>query len=1586
MYRQPNWGFNGLGYIVYKRCVTKETPILCDDLTWKPAGDLEVGDGIIGFDEYPLEIGKGNTRKYRTGKVTNNSIELADVVEIELENGKLLYSTPDHPWLANVGNGLKWIEAKDLVHVNHLKPSETVHYSLPKLFDPWATDQTYDAGYIAGVYDGEGSLDRKRCVLFAQTDNEALYNVERILSKYKFNYHKGIKPLGTLGKKKCYSLNIYSFTEVCRFLGTFKPKRLLNKFRGSLDTLNLVTKRKGQVSHVKVIRVTPIGQREIAVLSTDLKTHITDGYPSHNTYSRMINADTTEEWWQTVARCINGAQKIGAEYTQEEAERLYDLVFNLKCTFGGRMLWQLGTSTVDRFGLASLLACWWVSMRELEDFCFLFEHLMLGGGVGFSVKREDIHELPKIKKGVSITHILAKDADFIVPDSRQGWVELLRKVLNSYFVTGKSFTYSTILVRGLGEPIKGFGGTSSGPQILIEGLESIFSVFRGREGKKLRSVDVLDINNLIGSIVVAGNVRRCLPEYTLVHTDEGLQRIKNIKVGDRVLTVDGYKKVLNNFYQGKQNTVFVKTQDGSFECTSNHRMAVLKNLGGEYEWVEAQNLKVGDRLGTSRNICTGIQTYLPEWKYEKSKHSTTCQDIIIPELDSDMAWFLGIFQADGYTYPNYDNNGFNAGVSLVFNENEYSVAERAKQQLERFGLVNVVLKHRKNENSWMVGCQSKQIAWYLDKNLKQANTPLVVPEYILRANHKIRLAFVCGVMDGDGAANNRPVHVVTTVYETFAKEIQALLYSCGIESRLNEGNENTPSRLGWQKLYHVVLITNHSKNRVINCEMLEKDIRISSKTNYSNGYPSSWLIHGKRELGAYSNEQITVDRYERYSGTTPTLCPVEVLEVQMGNSQVETYDIEVEDVHEFFANGYLTHNSAQIAVGDPDDYLFIKAKNWADGKIPNWRDKSNNSINADNYSHISEDIWNNGYILDKKTGKSKGEAYGFINLPLCRSMGRLGEEKQDNCEGVNPSMPKGVLVATTKGIFEIQDLENKDFFVKSLDGTIAKAKCFHSGKDRPIYELTLGKYKQTYSTKEHKWPVFKNGSIIKVKTEDLKVGDLIPLNRNEDSGISGDSTLTYDEGLLIGTILGDGWLSKRSTGDGYSGGICFSLNERPRAEKILEILNTLKSNPSSIITDPDSLVIQFSDKTFIETLISRYGLSTLWDKDIPCSVWTSNDLYIKGFVDGLLSADGNVTENDSICLTTSRKLLAVNFSKLLSFYGIPTTLYGKEGTSSFPNKKDYKKIYQSWRVKISIGNINKFNKIFKLTESSKQLKIENSLEKSNSCANRKELSYAVIKDIKILPPEDVWDITVYHNQHVFPSQYCYTGNCAEITLADGEACNLCEIYLNNIDSKEELFDCARLLYKTQKAVWTLPALYEKTDKIVKKNRRIGLGITGICQSIPKLEWLDECYNKLVQYDIDWSRQRGWPASIKLTTVKPSGCVVPSTEIKTELGYMSMETIFKTHGGINLSEKSNERREWYELLNPLKVYDHNNELQDITKLFINGIEDTITITFEDEYIFECTPDHKILLKDGSWKKAKDLTDIDDIECLNDSYLV
>lgn len=309
------------------------------------------------------------------------------------------------------------------------------------------------------------------------------------------------------------------------------------------------------------------------------------------TYARLKDDGNTEEWYDTIERCINGAQKIGAQYTKEEAERLFDYVFNLKCNFAGRMLWQLGTSTVDRFGANSLLNCWFTSMKERKAFLFLFENLMLGGGVGYSIRREDVHELPRIKKDVNVIHQPTKDADFIVPDTREGWVKLLSNVLEAFYVTGKSFTYSTILIRGAGEKISGFGGKASGPSILVDGIEKITKIFQSREAKKLRSIDVLDICNIIGSIVVAGNVRRSA-EIALGDPDDILYiRAKNWSSGNvpnwramsnNTLYVDDYSHIIDEFwtngYEINKDTGFANGEPyGFFNLPLSQKYGRLKD-------------------------------------------------------------------------------------------------------------------------------------------------------------------------------------------------------------------------------------------------------------------------------------------------------------------------------------------------------------------------------------------------------------------------------------------------------------------------------------------------------------------------------------------------------------------------------------------------------------------------------------------------------------------------------------------------------------------------------------------------------------------------------------------------------------------------------------------------------------------------------------------------------------------------------------------------------------------------------------------------------------------------------------------------
>ena len=226
------------------------------------------------------------------------------------------------------------------------------------------------------------------------------------------------------------------------------------------------------------------------------------------TYSRDIEELGRKEYWhETIARCINGAQDIGAGYTQEEAERLFDYIFNLKGIFAGRCLWQLGTPLVEKMSGVSLVNCWMTTISKVDDFKFLMDHLMVGGGVGFTVERANVHDFPKVKYVNKIEHIKSNDADFIVPDSRKGWSSLLGKVLDSYFETGDSFSYSTILIRGFGAPLKTFGGTASGPEVLIEGIKNICDILDSRVGKKIRSIDALDIANIIGKIVVAGSAR-----------------------------------------------------------------------------------------------------------------------------------------------------------------------------------------------------------------------------------------------------------------------------------------------------------------------------------------------------------------------------------------------------------------------------------------------------------------------------------------------------------------------------------------------------------------------------------------------------------------------------------------------------------------------------------------------------------------------------------------------------------------------------------------------------------------------------------------------------------------------------------------------------------------------------------------------------------------------------------------------------------------------------------------------------------------------------------------------------------------------
>jgi adenosylcobalamin-dependent ribonucleoside-triphosphate reductase len=236
------------------------------------------------------------------------------------------------------------------------------------------------------------------------------------------------------------------------------------------------------------------------------------GYITYKrTYARDLdNKGNKEEWADTVERVVQASNKqLGCGFTKEEQQDIRDIMLSLKGTVAGRFLWQLGTRTVSQLGLPSLQNCAAVVVNEpIRPFTWTFEKLMLGCGVGFNIQKENVYQLPKIKKKIKIKRVDDNGADFIVPDSREGWVKLLGKTLKAAFYTGEGFTYATHLIRAKGLPIKGFGGTASGGEVLVDGIDKIVGLLNSRSGNKLRPIDALDIMNIIGSVVVAGNVRR----------------------------------------------------------------------------------------------------------------------------------------------------------------------------------------------------------------------------------------------------------------------------------------------------------------------------------------------------------------------------------------------------------------------------------------------------------------------------------------------------------------------------------------------------------------------------------------------------------------------------------------------------------------------------------------------------------------------------------------------------------------------------------------------------------------------------------------------------------------------------------------------------------------------------------------------------------------------------------------------------------------------------------------------------------------------------------------------------------------------
>ena len=252
-------------------CAAPETRALTSDLKWVPVGDLKVGQELIAFDENPI----GNSRRqWRRAVVDSAGFVKRPCYRIDMADGTRFVASFDHKWL-NADS--KWVETRWLRGGGDY-PSAS---RLNKLVEPWRRDESWDAGYLAGGVDADGTLTQfhngkdsyQFRVSFAQRDNamRAAYLAAAKRLGFEFS-NSGSDRLdyNLLGGK----------AKTLEFLGRVRPPRLLDR----LDTRTLGEMRAR--SYVPVENVEPVGERDVVALSTSTGTFVAEGFASHNTYQR----------------------------------------------------------------------------------------------------------------------------------------------------------------------------------------------------------------------------------------------------------------------------------------------------------------------------------------------------------------------------------------------------------------------------------------------------------------------------------------------------------------------------------------------------------------------------------------------------------------------------------------------------------------------------------------------------------------------------------------------------------------------------------------------------------------------------------------------------------------------------------------------------------------------------------------------------------------------------------------------------------------------------------------------------------------------------------------------------------------------------------------------------------------------------------------------------------------------------------------------------------------------------------------------------------------------------------------------------
>ncbi len=645
------------------------------------------------------------------------------------------------------------------------------------------------------------------------------------------------------------------------------------------------------------------------------------------TYSRRISSESAvprrETWAEVCARSLGGLSKLG-QLTPEEHALVERMQLELKALPSGRWLWVGGTKWMENpQNFSGGYNCTSTNVIDWRSFGLMMDLAMMGCGTGAILEARYIDRLPVICNQITVelvgqigttlpelrqeqTRITTKGntVRLQVGDSRQGWVSSYQTILELSSDQNFDGTVNIAIdlsdVRPAGESLKGFGGVAN-PVKLPELYQCCANILNKVVGRKLTSIECCLLIDQAASCIVAGNIRRCLPAGALVHTEAGLVPIEKIRIGDRVLTSQGLYPVTNFFAQGVQYLCEVITAHGTFECTADHKVAVLSTDRISYRMVKAKDLTASECLVFVPQAISGTATELPESKVTS---------LTVPALTNDVAYFLGYLAAHSCITED--------SLQLSVSPEHHQIVDRLVSAIAAFG---VEVHTFSQSDSFDIQVTSQALAIYLAR-LTKPQASGVVPECILLGTQRIRQAYLAGL------ATTQPQALAVSGEQKFLKQIQALYASLGIATRLSEISTSDPRQ-----------------GKLLSAHTAKNPLAVPASLN-SNFSAREYSKDDPQLLSLIMNQQLT---------ETAELIPVRVQSIKFNTRKAATYDIEVASIHEFVCEGVLVSNSAGMRQFSSDDTIAATAKDnlWVQDAEGNWRvDAERDALRMANHTHV----------------------------------------------------------------------------------------------------------------------------------------------------------------------------------------------------------------------------------------------------------------------------------------------------------------------------------------------------------------------------------------------------------------------------------------------------------------------------------------------------------------------------------------------------------------------------------------------------------------------------------------------------------